>query len=337
MPRGNWFSIIALIGLGLLLLASVGYYRIQDAQTDPYPDARHNPARNASEPVPSKDNQVSPPAYDPRCHRPQSRDDSDLCAQWGAVEAMKEANRITQIALRAGWFEFMALMVSIFFTGWAAIAASRAAKIAEDATKDADRSLSIAETSANSARATADAMTAQVGLMANAQRPWLDFDIEVTGISQYPVDKPKGSELAVSVKITNHSDYPAHFVLGAGRGGFYGTGLLAATSQGGDQQWLRDFLIDTRRDKLGDVVFPKQPGETPILVELADPDSLSKSPNNSTVTIIVGLRYRFEGGSGYTQRSFFLFGVPGFVNAHLEDWPVPPIKVLASTTGTIAT
>lgn len=131
MFRSRWLYIIAPIGLGLLLLATIGYYRIQEAQSDPYPDARHNPARNASEPVLAQNQQVTPPAYDPRCQAPQDREDSDLCAQWSAVEAMKEANRVNQIALRAGWFEFIALLISIFFTGWAAIAAAKAAAAAD--------------------------------------------------------------------------------------------------------------------------------------------------------------------------------------------------------------
>jgi len=151
MFRSRWFYILAAFALGFALLATIGYYRIQEAQTDPYPDARHQPARNATEPVLAENQKLVPPAYDPHCQAPKDREDSDLCAQWSAVEAMKESNRVTQVALRAGWFEFVALLISIFFTGWAAIAAGRAAKFAEVATKGADEALKIATRNADAA------------------------------------------------------------------------------------------------------------------------------------------------------------------------------------------
>jgi hypothetical protein len=45
----------------------------------------------------------------------------------------------------------LGLIVSLVFTGWAAVAAAKAAKIAEEATKDADRAIEIAERNANAA------------------------------------------------------------------------------------------------------------------------------------------------------------------------------------------
>lgn len=203
MPRSRWFIVIAVIGLGLLLLATIGYYRIQEAQSDSYPDARHNPARNATEPVATQQQQVAPPAYDPRCQSPQNREDSDLCAQWSAVEAMKEANRVTQIALTAGWFEFIALLVSIFFTGWAAIAASRAAKFAEAATKDADRALEIAARNA-------DAAAQQVRISEDTARRQLRAYISAPGAQLSNLEP--GKVPAVTLFFKNGGQTPAHNV-----------------------------------------------------------------------------------------------------------------------------
>jgi hypothetical protein len=84
-------------------------------------------------PSPAADGEIKPPAYDPHCQRPRTKDDSDLCAQWSAVEAVKESNRVAQIALRAGAFEFGALLLSIIFTAWAALAAVKAAQAADRA------------------------------------------------------------------------------------------------------------------------------------------------------------------------------------------------------------
>lgn len=84
--------------------------------------------------------------YRADCREPKDREDSDLCAQWGAVEAVRESNQLALEAIaaaqrsnalsRQGLYltasEFLALVATFIFTAWAALAASRAAKAAAE-------------------------------------------------------------------------------------------------------------------------------------------------------------------------------------------------------------
>lgn len=84
------------------------------------------------------------PEYKPRCERPQSREESELCAQWGGVAAAREANRLTAeansglgyanaVSAQTLWWTragFLAIIATLFATAWAAWAASKAAHAA---------------------------------------------------------------------------------------------------------------------------------------------------------------------------------------------------------------
>lgn len=134
MPRSHWNYILAAVGLIALTIGVLGYRELQRAEIDPYPNAHYQPARQPSFPPgwpQIYDSKSS--AYEPNCEKPGNKEDSDLCAQWSAVEAVNETNRLTRIALNVSALEFGGLLLSLIFTCWAAVAASQAANAAKDA------------------------------------------------------------------------------------------------------------------------------------------------------------------------------------------------------------
>ena len=256
MYKGRRLYTLAAVGSALILLASVGYYRIQEAQTDAYPDARHQPARYPTEAVGGPRNQPVPPAYDPQCQNPQNREDSDLCAQWSAVEAMKEANRVTQTALQAGWFEFIALLVSISLTGWTAFAASRAARSAEFATRDADKALQIAARNA-------DAAAQQVRISEETAKRQLRSYLRISAIAMPPPEQlPDG---VARLKVNNYGRTPAMKVV------LHGVTFLAPAVLPSDH------VIEGSWTPIGEdlVVHPGEHFDFGERVKLAGPDDVA--------------------------------------------------------------
>lgn len=134
MPRRYRYVILAGVGcLGLVVLGWLRYDPVFYGAQDPYPDAEYQPARKATFPPAPGEHEPRAKTYDPHCQAPGNRDDSDLCAQWSAVEAVNESNRVAQLALKSGWLDFLALILTLIFTAWAAWAAQRAASAANDA------------------------------------------------------------------------------------------------------------------------------------------------------------------------------------------------------------
>lgn len=169
MSRGYWrFIVAAVSGLVFLALSTAGYQILNEAEEQPYPAYEYQPARDHLPWAAPKYAPVTPIPYEPHCDDPKERDDADLCAQWAAVQAVEESNRLSRIGIRVNALEFGALIVSLIFTGWAAMAAAKAARIAEEATKDADKALAIAERNADAAarHATLAEVTAQRQLRA---------------------------------------------------------------------------------------------------------------------------------------------------------------------------
>ena len=84
--------------------------------------------------------------YQPRCDQPKDREESDLCAQWGAVFAGRQANVLAAEANRAArdantvsaetlwWTQagFFAVVISLIASAFAAWAAAKAAKSANE-------------------------------------------------------------------------------------------------------------------------------------------------------------------------------------------------------------
>jgi hypothetical protein len=76
---------------------------------------------------------AEPQIYKIRCDQPQNHDEADLCEQRRQAQAAEDAVWWAAFQSKLGIAGFAAVVFSLVFTGWAAVAASRAAKAAESA------------------------------------------------------------------------------------------------------------------------------------------------------------------------------------------------------------
>ncbi|WP_294312809.1 hypothetical protein [uncultured Sphingomonas sp.] len=187
----------------MLLAGGLYVYEIETARISNETTTGYQPSRNARLGVPPEDSVKGPNAYEPHCHSPKQREDADLCAQWASVDAAEQANRLATASLRLTGLEFGALLLSLIFTGWAAFAAAKAAQIAEEATRDADKALAIAERNA-------DAAAAQVAVAQDTAKRQLRAYISV---EPGGVNEPVEGRCRLPIHIHNSGITPAHGVM----------------------------------------------------------------------------------------------------------------------------
>ena len=97
MLRGYRSAIAATVGgVALVALAATGYQILDEAEKQPYSSYEYQPARDHLAPAPGKNPRVTARPYQPYCDNPKERDDADLCAQWAAVQAVEESNRLAR-------------------------------------------------------------------------------------------------------------------------------------------------------------------------------------------------------------------------------------------------
>lgn len=82
-------------------------YKLNEASQDANPNYHYQPANGAGLPegVPTERQAVP---YQPNCQEPHYQSNSDLCAQWSAVEEVRETNRLARYALLLNY-------VAVFF------------------------------------------------------------------------------------------------------------------------------------------------------------------------------------------------------------------------------
>lgn len=120
MLRGYRRYIIAafagLAGLAIIISAALYSYGefYEPAEQDQAAQS-YQPARNATRPLAPRGQHPPTQAYDPHCEQPQSHEDADLCAQWGAVRAVAETNRLTRVALKLGYIGFWVAFIGGLF------------------------------------------------------------------------------------------------------------------------------------------------------------------------------------------------------------------------------
>jgi hypothetical protein len=105
-------------------------------------------------------------------------------------------NRLSRVSILVTGLEFGALILSLFFTCWAALAASKAARIAEEATKDADQALGYAAEGNRIARETSER----------------ELRAYVVPKDQEVFDLATGRKPIFRVKLYNSGQTPAHDV-----------------------------------------------------------------------------------------------------------------------------
>lgn len=142
MFRGYWLAAIALglAGLGLLLLASKNEAQADTTKpsSEPYsysadpndlwplPSADHLPATAVAE-----QEQPKPHYQEIDCGAPENYEQADLCEQRRMAKSAEDAVWWSRFQSWLGVFGFFAVVFSLVFTGWAALAAAEAAAAAK--------------------------------------------------------------------------------------------------------------------------------------------------------------------------------------------------------------
>ena len=150
-----------------------------------------------------------------------------------------------------------------------------------------------------------DAMDRQTRLMANAQRPWLDFDI----VEIHPAPYTQNDTLTIILTMSNHSSFPAHQVQSCSRGHFCSSSLLQPLGLQSSKEEVKAVLDEWAEKNAGEVVFPGKEHSLNVNCDISDPEFF-KGKSDIMVRITVGIRYTFEGGGiGYMFRDYVLIGV----------------------------
>lgn len=77
--------------------------------------------------------------YKPRCNAPRDREEVELCSELRSNEIAKSANRLSEIGLYLNGLGFLALVLTLGATAWAAWAAGQAASLAQAAIEQSER------------------------------------------------------------------------------------------------------------------------------------------------------------------------------------------------------
>jgi hypothetical protein len=112
----------------------------QGKAAQPQPKRSPSVAANTAKPVEA----IKSAEYERPCREGGENRNSDLCAQWKAADAAKNAADWAMRSFWIGILGFLGLLASLYYT-------RKAVKVADDATKDADRALEIANRNADAA------------------------------------------------------------------------------------------------------------------------------------------------------------------------------------------
>jgi hypothetical protein len=91
------------------LLTSWGYQYLDRKIHEQHASYHYQPARNETQPARPLLGQPKARQYNPSCQAPVNREDSDLCAQWSAVEAVNESNGLATINL---WLSVITVLMT---------------------------------------------------------------------------------------------------------------------------------------------------------------------------------------------------------------------------------
>lgn len=143
MSRSNWLHIVAFGGClaAAVVLSCEGHAQqnnTEAAQQTKQQEKAPNQLRSAPVPESPKadasTDQQKPKAsvYKSDCGDTPDHDEADLCEQRRMAKAAEDAVWWAAFQSKLGVLGFAAVILSLIFTGWAAVAASRAAKAAEE-------------------------------------------------------------------------------------------------------------------------------------------------------------------------------------------------------------
>jgi hypothetical protein len=257
------------------------------------------------------------------CGPRRYRGDDDLCAQWKAADSASDAAQWAWWQTVFSALGIVGLLLSLYYTRKAVLAA-------EDATKDADSALEIANKNAAAAielaQATKDSVEntkALVAATAANSRPWIKIDVRPTG----PLickDGALSGTFGITVKCLGKM--PALKVIT----------WIEMNSQAADGPLVAGLCIDELRYKLDTAII----GNLPMGNEVFPEESFVQSrfgANAATAkvrdgeiypVIAVGASYKWAGGVSETLMSYWLMDREsqrmGFPNG---DWEVPADRI----------
>jgi hypothetical protein len=110
-------GVAAIAGITLFGFLSIVAYNLYDAAEQRNASYNYQPSSKARGSVIG----ITKPhakEYEPYCQNPQSNEDADLCAQWGAVEQVAESNRLTSLNARMAIASLIATAVATFLLLW---------------------------------------------------------------------------------------------------------------------------------------------------------------------------------------------------------------------------
>lgn len=138
--RLHQFTVGGFLALGLIVLASECSAQANGEPPGQHPHAQQQGTNGSGPSDAVQSTKAGPIAeqqktgtrpYDPRCSAPKDREDADLCEQRRMSKAAEDAVGWAEFQSKLGVAGFLAVVLSLVFTGWAAVAAGRAAKSAE--------------------------------------------------------------------------------------------------------------------------------------------------------------------------------------------------------------
>jgi hypothetical protein len=143
MPLSNWLHHIAVRGCLILALTLVLSSEGRAQSNSPAPAQQAQPQQqSAPTPAPVPDwakAESDTDYYKYSCDRPKQREDADLCEQRRMAKAAEDSVWWAALQTTLGILGFLAVVLSLVFTGWAAIAAAHAAEAAQASVKVASQ------------------------------------------------------------------------------------------------------------------------------------------------------------------------------------------------------
>lgn len=146
MSQSNWLRNAAFVGCLIAAMVTVAPVLGQPPNKAVEAEKADNPNTEAANPPSAedldiafwKDHQGDSRTYEAICEKPRTKDYADLCQQWRSAEAAKQQLYWSRNQFWIGVASTAGLILTLAFTGWAALAASRAAKAADKAVEVAE-------------------------------------------------------------------------------------------------------------------------------------------------------------------------------------------------------
>lgn len=262
--------------MGLLLGAADPSSNVREAAQTGSPSSIADSLKNISERYDQDAKLARATAIDEaRCSQRNYGSNSDLCAQWKAADAARDAAEWACWSIWVGVAGTIGLMINLVYTRKAVLAAEAAAKGTNEATV---------------------AMGKQTTLMAQAQRPWLSFDARLLRVNQSPAPETTAI-LTLRLDVTNHSAFVAHLVRGYGKASLENNALDRIVAAVDDRQVTENWLNHVGNNIESRAIFPNGSDVIDVTIEVRNPRQLGDRANSR---LIVGVGYNFDGGTGKT-------------------------------------